>query len=337
LLIGGLSEFSRKKTRWIFWAFIFGLSVASIFDLASAFQESIKAGANEGVFRYYVYERHQEIGFIQLIILRMSYFSYGYLSQFMHPSYFAMYLLFALTLLYHLYKTKENTSRLSNFFFVMLALFFSLMIAFLQSTAGLLSLFLLILAILIIEFRFLKRIRLIVFSVGLSLLLFLMLFGNNLSEIKAREFTDDTMESLSNSSSIRMLIWKSSYSLWLENPIIGIGPADVREVLKNKLSTTNSEFESANFNMHNQFLESLIGLGSIGFITLCLIFFYIIKIASRQKNSLLAYLILIILVNFIFESMLNRQSGLFFILFFVSLLELYFKQNFLPKKSNIPT
>jgi O-antigen ligase len=134
-----------------------------------------------------------------------------------------------------------------------------------------------------------------------------------------------------------MLIWKSSYSLWLENPIIGIGPADVREVLKNKLSTTNSEFESANFNMHNQFLESLIGLGSIGFITLCLILFYFLKIASRQKNSLLAYLILIILVNFIFESMLNRQSGLFFILFFVSLLELYFKQNFLSKKSNIPT
>ncbi|HAG16035.1 MAG TPA: hypothetical protein DCG69_05855 [Bacteroidales bacterium] len=338
LLIGGLSEYSQKNIRWAFWAFILGLIAASIYDLAYAFQESINAGANEGVFRYWVYEKHHHIGFLNLVNLRMSFFSYGYLSQFMHPSYFSMYLIFAIILLYHLYKTKENTTALSILLYASLTLFFTLLIGLLQSTAGLLSFIALILAVIVIEFKFLNRKRILAISVGLLAMLILGFFGSDFSGKKINDLTDTTLESLSTSTSIRMEIWKNSIALWKENPIRGVGPADVRADIQEKLQTTMpAEFEFANFNMHNQFLESLIGLGIIGFITLCLILFYIIKIASRQKNSLLAYLILIILVNFIFESMLNRQSGLFFILFFVSLLELYFKQNFLPKKSNIPT
>jgi len=128
---------------------------------------------------------------------------------------------------------------------------------------------------------------------------------------------------LSTSSSIRIDIWRNTIMLGQKNPIWGVGPGDVREDVKQALlEGGNKEYATGNFNMHNQFLESFVGLGALGLICLISILFFGIKTVYKRQNSfswLLQILLLLIIVNFLFESVLNRQSGLFFFLFFLSL------------------
>jgi len=333
ILLAGMSDYFWKNIRWVFWAFLAGLFVASIYDLVYAMQMSFAAGETENIFRYWVYERHENVGFIKLINMRMSYFSYGYFSHFMHPSYFSMYLIFGIPLIYHLYKTRLKPKSLNKIGYFFLGIYFIFIIYLLQSTAGFISLAVILLLMLINETSIVKKKKLSFFLFGFILSIFAVLFivnikSNHLSDFKNKFST----ESVSTSSSIRLEMWKNSYSMWVENPIIGIGPSDIRDVFKEKLAESgNIEFATGNYNMHNQFLESFIGLGILGLIALLSILFYSFKTALKNKNLLLAYLLIIIIINFFFESVLNRQSGLFFLLFFLSLL--VFLPKSLPDKS----
>jgi O-antigen ligase len=333
ILLAGMSPYFWNNIRWVFWAFIAGLFAATIYDLFQAFQMSYTAGKAEGMFHFWVYERHENEGFLQLINLRMSYFSYGYLSRFMHPSYFSMYLIFGLPVIYHQYKTRLNPKQLDKIAYFFLGLYFIFIIYLLQSTAGFISLALILLIMLIQEIVITRKKRISFYSYGILLSIFILLFVVKLKTNHNSDFaTENSEKSLSTSSSIRLEIWKKTYSLWSENPILGTGPSDVRETIKKKFSDLgNKEFATGNFNMHNQFLESLIGLGIIGLITLLSILYFGIRIALTDKRELLIFLMIIILSNLFFESVMNRQSGLFFLLFFLSLLA--FNPKSIPSKS----
>ena len=327
ILLAGMSPYFWKNIRWVFWAFLAGLFIASIYDLVYAIQMSCAAGEAEGLFRFWVYERHMDIGFFQLIGMRMSYFSYGYFSQFMHPSYFSIYLTFSLPLIHYLYKTKSGLKRFEKTAYFFLGLYFIFIIYLLQSTAGFISLALVLLFMLIQELRIIKKKKRSFYFFRSALIFIIILFIVHLKTNRISDFAAKIpIESISTSSSIRLQIWKNTYSLWSENSILGVGPSDIREAIKTKLAASgNLEFATGDYNMHNQFLESLIGLGILGLLALLAILYFSFKSAAGNKSILFVYLLLIITVNFFFESILNRQSGLFFFLFFLSLLA------FLPK------
>jgi len=73
-----------------------------------------------------------------------------------------------------------------------------------------------------------------------------------------------------------------------------------------------------NFNVHNQYLETWMGIGILSFVLLLLLLF--IPLFFRSKHYLLPYLIIILSTSFLFESMLNRLAGVMFFAFFLSLL-----------------
>ncbi len=332
LLLAGMSPYFWKNIRWVFWAFIAGLLVASTYDLVFAFKASYAAGADQGIFHYWVYDTHQNIGFIQLIMMRYSLFSYGYLSQWMHPSYFSMYLILGIVFIFHFYKEDRQRRPLIKAAYLLVIVFFLTMLFFLQSSAGLISLAVIFIGLFLTEFKFLRKKKVITYAsfiVVLTLVILGAYYVNNKSAYNSDLLSS---ESFSKSSNVRLSIWENSVPLGLENPILGIGPGDLRDSLKEALETSgNSGFANGNFNMHNQFLESFIGIGLIGLTLLFAILFYAFRIARMQKNALLNYLLIILVLNFFFESVLNRQSGLFFFLFFLSLFA--FNPNTPPIKS----
>lgn len=322
ILIIGMSTYFWKNIRLVFWAFIIGLFTASVYNIVLAIESSYLAGAAEGIFHFWVYEKHKDLGFIELISMRMSYFSYGYYSQFLHPSYFSMQLVFSLPILNFLFKTKKAHRLFDKLAYFGIGLFFTIIIFFLQSTAGLISLVLVILFMLYqeIKLKYTKNFSFYFFS--FSLIVFLLIGFTSLMQINLSDISDKlSTNNLSNSSSVRLNIWKNTYALWMENPVLGTGPSDVRQDIKTELiNNGNLDFATGDYNMHNQFLESIVGLGIIGLITIIALLGFSLSNAIKYKSILLLYLISIIAVNFFFESVLNRQSGLFFFLFFLSLL-----------------
>jgi len=81
-----------------------------------------------------------------------------------------------------------------------------------------------------------------------------------------------------------------------------------------------------NLNIHNQFLETFVGLGIGGIILLVLMLFLPILRLRGKYLELFVYFIIIVSLNLVFESMFNRLAGVFFFTFFYCLLILFMDQ-----------
>jgi O-antigen ligase len=72
-------------------------------------------------------------------------------------------------------------------------------------------------------------------------------------------------------------------------------------------------------NVHNQFIETYLGLGLFGLSCLIIMLFSLLYYGIRNKYLLPIMFAVIIFFNFNFESMLNTQAGVFFFAFFFCL------------------
>jgi len=74
-----------------------------------------------------------------------------------------------------------------------------------------------------------------------------------------------------------------------------------------------------NYNPHNQYLQIAAELGIIGLLLFLGILLYGIVWAISTKNWLLLLVIFSLAINCLFESMLQRQSGIVFYCFWICL------------------
>ena len=111
--------------------------------------------------------------------------------------------------------------------------------------------------------------------------------------------------------------------------LIGVGTGDVKEAILNEYDQkVTKATEGKYYNCHNEFLETAVRLGIIGEILLLIILFSpFFNRSNYQKNRLLIGFLIIIILNFLFESMLDRLNGVAFFAFFYCLL-------ILPEKSS---
>ncbi|MBE9467996.1 MAG: O-antigen ligase family protein [Bacteroidetes bacterium] len=120
---------------------------------------------------------------------------------------------------------------------------------------------------------------------------------------------------------IRLQIWDVTYELIKEHFFTGAGAGDIKDELIACYEKENiNEAKIKYFNVHNQFLETFLGQGLIGLIMLVLIILIPFYFSFRNRNYLLFFFILLISINFVFESMLNTISGVLFFAFFYSML-----------------
>jgi O-antigen ligase len=95
-------------------------------------------------------------------------------------------------------------------------------------------------------------------------------------------------------------------------PILGTGAGDCGDELRKTYQKNNFEIAlKANYNPHNQFLQTLLTLGPIGLFFLLGIFGFMLRRADRNQDFPLFLLVIVFAFSMITESMLERQSGIF--------------------------
>ena len=308
-----LSKLDLKKIyRSIFKSFIEGIFLAVLLSILNS------------TIQYY-YEKDSSV------------FFYDQLSYFSHASYFSMYLNFAIGLLYFFWFSPTKKDYLKPYLNFSLSFFFSIIVLLLASKTGILTL----IAIHFIAgfywvLRYKKIIQglLLILSISTVIGVSLSYAPQSLNRIVQLKDTTKNFEGEpSSSTNIRIAVWKESYSLIKEKPILGYGTGDVMNVLTEKYKEKEyHELAKKHLNSHNQFIQILLGSGIVGLIYFLILLFYpFTKQLSPAQLLLYIIFLTLIIVNFMTESMLETQSGVIFFAFFITL----FYSIVLPKEKSI--
>jgi O-antigen ligase len=142
----------------------------------------------------------------------------------------------------------------------------------------------------------------------------------------------------SESTTVRILIWKEALVLIKNNFLFGTGVGDANDNLYNSYEQNGlTGALEHKFNAHNQFLQTFIGMGLTGFAVLLAITLGSLINAILKKHFLLFIFSLIIILNFMVESMLQTSAGVLFFAFFACFFEKVNESDLLKKESfNVP-
>ena len=110
-----------------------------------------------------------------------------------------------------------------------------------------------------------------------------------------------------NYPAVRPLIYSNALNLIGQNPILGAGTGDVKQVM-NDLYKSHGITEG-NLNPHNQFLQTAIALGCVGLLLLLMIYFCFALRLFDRGAWLLVSAVLLSAVCMLTESVLERQMG----------------------------
>ncbi|MDQ3190536.1 MAG: O-antigen ligase family protein [Bacteroidota bacterium] len=338
----GLSDIETKLTLLLFPVIILSQQFTS--EQIQAIKDRFIEGCLVALllllsFCFYNYYLHME----------NSVFYYEAFSVHLHPSYFALYLNLGLILIID--KIINGKLKIYWLTFYLLALLLFLVSIFLSSSkSGILTLFfsLGLGTVLLISWKRLFQMFLILSVLFIGLFSFLevnnkkfnLLLNSDVvsllsDPIKVR-FSDlvnplnseSIHQTATSSSSVRVLVWNTAKELIMENPYFGTGTGDVKDKLTEKYKVKEYIIASEKkLNAHNQFLQTAIALGVFGLILLLLNMFIPLFYAIKYKSWIFLLFILIMIFNFLTESLLERQAGVIFYAFFNSLFLITLKQN----------
>lgn len=259
---------------------------------------------------------------------------FPYFSDVHHPSYFAVYILFSMALSIYGYIQKwKGFNRSSVFLFCI----FGVIASFLAfSLSGIL--FLTITCCLLIWVWMKKKYGMkITFALttGLFAVLFFFVTFSPLKEdfkytsqsfsryMESPEEFLKTGNRYLTGNEVRLIMWTVTAQLIAEHPF-GVGTGNTDIYIEKKLQDYGLyDLASYKYNPHNQFLQTFLEVGIIGFLVFLFIIVISIRTAIKSKNPLLLIVAASLIFNCLFESMLQRQSGIIFYTFWMCLLYLY--------------
>jgi O-antigen ligase len=294
--------FTNAHVKNIFYAFIVGGILCALLMLSRA------------VYTYFVFSENN--------------FFYQAFSFLIHPSYLSMYFNVVIAwLLLHLLTNSKTENRLSKLLSVIIVLFFSIIIVLLSSKLGLLTMIFLYTGFLI--YFIVSRRKFIIGFVGLafiigsvySLVRFVPEVGARVDNAIAAMTTTSTNQAESESTAVRMLIWSAANQVIGAHFLFGTGTGDAKDVLVKEYEKRGMTGALEHkLNTHNEFYQVFVSLGLIGFILLLMQLFFPLVSAFKTQNVIYILFLLIIIINFIPESMLETQAGVMFFAFFNSML-----------------
>jgi O-antigen ligase len=269
-------------------------------------------------------------------------FFYVELSTRIHPSYFSYYLNIGISILLIDYMGK--TIRLFNKNWIYLLLIFGMSaFSFLLVSKNGIIVTLLLFAILLIYWLIKKKFLLVI---GLTVLMttlttVLYMKSENLQQRATELFmglSSDKADSQEYSTGLRLAIWKESITLIKKEPIIGYGSGDVTDALLEQYDKKGlSVALIRRLNAHNQFLQTTLAHGLIGFILLAGILLFPFFRRDEGKWFGIA-LSLITIAFFLTESVLETQAGVVsFLLFYTLLISVRWEKNHLVDKNELLT
>ncbi len=297
-------------------AFVFGCLVAIAACYANAIYNSLIWVNGKLIFEPVV---HGDFSFFEAVVRDGNYFFSGFFSIFHDTIYFAIFLNTAIAgmLSFQLWKKKVWD--------VLALLLCTLVIFQLSSKVGIISCFL-VFAIHLI-YRAKTRVRRILIPVAVIFFGILFFQQNPRGKSMINKFKTEGLTIEANQRfgyTLRLMSWETSLELIRENPIFGVGVADAQNLLNDKYEKKgyNTPMQQE-LNSHNTFFQIYLECGILGFLSILMLLYYLIRTLSKKKNDALQFnglFILIVLLAFPFESVLNRFSGIAFFMFFYGLL-----------------
>ncbi len=266
----------------------------------------------------------------------MNAFFYSEFSFFMHPSYFAMYLIFG-QLIVMLYYPKWLT-HLSQLYLKIsfISLTFLITIFLCSSKMGLITAFILLPSVfiyLLFQSGYKKAIVLVLSVFVLGIVIAYKLFPTPFERLKYALKVSESISTIDKtdgeSTAVRVLIWQESVKIIKQHFLFGTSAGDANDKLVQayeKEGMTGALRKK--LNAHNQFLQTFIGTGLIGFVLLLLITIGVLVFSIFTKNTLLMLFSALTTLNFLVESMLQAQAGFIFFIFFLCFLLKYNVSNF---------
>jgi len=306
-ILWGSNHLYRKNLHLIIRIFLIGAFVSCLICLGNAVYQSFYWTNGNLIFNP-----------INRIDKWSNYFFYDNLSLFLHPTYLSAYLAFAICIVIN--KLKNNTTTKIKLMLILLGVFFFLFIFLLSSRAGILISVVVLIGNVIILFQR-KLLIFIIISVISAIFLFASsyFFKHNRIINSLKIITHLENQSQLKDTEIRLQIWYYSMDIVKNNFWFGVGVGDHKDELlkvyeKYKLEKAIKE----HFNVHNQYIETLIQIGIFGLLILIGWLGYSIQIAWSKKHWLFFFFSIIFILNFMFESMLNSLAGVIFFSFFYS-------------------
>lgn len=249
-----------------------------------------------------------------------------------HPTYAAVYFTVSIFLLWYLYRQHKN--RLTLSVAISLSFVFVLAVGLCMSFAGLLYLLFATGVAVLVWVKQKWGNRMLYSALILLPVLFFIIVryephlrGEYLNAKQfAIEYAQDpeafirTKKYPMSGSEIRLVMWTASMQVAKDFPG-GVGTGNVDEVLATYLRRMDQqELAAMNYNPHNQYLQTAVEIGLFGLFVLFAILFIAFKEAKTRSNWLLLLITGSLFFNMLFESMLQRQSGIVFFTFALCLL-----------------
>ncbi len=245
----------------------------------------------------------------------------SYFSPWLHPSYLAMYAVFALCVV--AFPRKDGTRGVVERLVLPAILVAGVLLS--VSKTGWVALLLLSGYVLWSRWREPRVRRTVLWSAVVAVGAFAVLvasFGTVRAKFTdtwhALQAPDETGE---DSSSSRVLVWRSAWQVVGETPAIGTGTGDVKNELMRVYAERGYVYPlERRLNAHSQFLQTAAALGIPAALLLLVALFRPIRDAIWRKQHLLLAFLVLALVNWSVESMLEVQAGVLFFAFFAALL-----------------
>ncbi len=323
LMVSSNTGFFKRNIAGILLFFVLGILTSSLYCLTRSFIESLSFAG--GLDFNPVDSRYADWAY------GGNRFRYLGLSYVLHPTYYSLYILFALIVDVIFLKNGIFENR-----YIKLALktaipVFVIMIYLLSSKAVLISSLMVLVLFAFDLYKKYNNIQVKVSILFVSLIIITVAVTNPRfgKLMKAIENPETIMDNSTDGSFIsRVHIWGAAVDIVRRNFLFGVGPGDTKNTLVAEYGKKGfiDPYEKKS-NAHNQYLETFINTGVFGFVILLLILIVPLFILEKQ-NTLFKIFIIMIAFNFLFESMLNTIAGVLFFGFFYNLLSLLEENEF---------
>ncbi len=298
-LVGGLQFLSRKRVTFLGISFAAGCTTLAIYFILSRLWMIVFADASARI----LFNTHDIVP---------------------HHTYSAMYFLLSIAFLYLMERQHGDRMTAGTKALLWVSVGFLLVITFLiQSRSGVLCLVLLCIYALYDIFFNRKKRRLGLLLAGIVLggvLASSLLLDDRFNRLNA------TVKEIAsgNTEDVRFEIWSNACQVIQQNPLLGVGIGDRMTDLEanHRVQFYYSDKSWHPFNPHNQFLDTWVCVGILGFLTLIALFLipFVLAWRSTPRHSLLLVFVFITAMAALVESVLERQMGVIFFCFAYCLL-----------------
>ncbi len=299
-------------------ALVYGCAVTSGLCLVNALVQSIEIVG--GHISFFPAVLNKDLSFVESITNGGNRFFGESLSIFVSPIYFAMYInLSIIAITYYGCKRGLNRYHLFGIGYFLVVLFL------LSSKLGLLTILVFSIAIpFFLKGRLPARAKM---GVGLFFILLLVATLTNpriqsvFHEYMSGKLSLEKKTGYITSTPLRLMTWSASISIIERHPITGVGTGDMEDEMYATYRTLG--FMTAlkmELNCHNQFFEEIGRFGFLLGIVLPVMLISGFYFALRLGNILGVSFLILITINLLFESALERFNGVVFFSLFFNLL-----------------